>query len=331
MKRVFVTGGTGFLGGYVIRELVEKDYHVVALRRGQNLPFFIPPDILQKVNWIQGDILDIPILEKAMEETDIVIHAAAKVSSKPKERRVMYKTNIDGTSNVVNIALEQGIKRLLYVSSVATLGRKEDGDVVDEGKQWDERKLQSHYAISKYHAEMEVWRAIAEGLDAVIVNPSTILGFGDWNNTSCALFKSTYNEFPWYTEGVNGFVDVHDIANAIVLLLEKNISGERFVLSGDNWSFHQLLNSIADGFTKKRPHREATPFLGALAWRWEKIKSLFSGNSPLLTKENARNAQGKVYFNSSKIQQYLPDFKFTPLDQSIGQACKAYLQHLEKA
>lgn len=331
MNKVFVTGGTGFLGAYIIRELVDRNYHVTALRRSANLPFFIPPDILQKVKWIQGDILDVSVLEEAMEDAEMVIHAAAKVSTNPKERREMYKTNIDGTTNMVNVALEKDIKKFVYVSSVAALGRNENGATVDEGKQWEEKKLQSHYAISKYHAEMEVWRAMAEGLDAVIVNPSTILGFGDWNNTSCALFKSSYDEFPWYTEGVNGFVDVHDTAKVVVLLLENGISGERFLLNGDNWSFHQLLNSIADGFTKKRPHLEATPFLGSLAWRWEKIKSIFSGSTPLLTKENAKSAQGKVYFNSSKIQKYLPDFKFTPLEHTISQACKAYLQHLQKA
>jgi len=330
MNKVFVTGGTGFLGAYIIRELVEKGYYVKAIRRGDKLPFFIPVEILNKVEWIQGDILDISVLENVMEENDIVIHAAAKVSSNPSERKQMYKTNIDGTCNVVNAALEKKIKRLVYISSVAVLGKNEDETTVNEGKQWEEKKLQSHYAISKYHAEMEVWRAVAEGLNAIVINPSTILGFGDWNNSSCALFKSSYNEFPWYTEGVNGFVDVSDTAKAIVLLLQSDISGERFLLNGENWSFHQLLNTIADGFSKKRPHLEATPFLGALTWRWERIKSFFTGGSPLVTKENARNAQGKTYFDNSKIRKYFPDFAFTPLEQSIQEACRSYMQNLNK-
>src|SRR5882724_1044651 len=226
--RVLVTGGTGFLGAYIINELVNNGYEVKAIRRSNKLPFFIPVDVLNKVEWIQGDILDITGLEQAMEGMDTVIHSAAKVSTDPGERKEMYKTNIDGTINVVNAALEKKIKKLVYISSVAVLGRTENGATVNEGKQWEERNLHTHYAISKYHAEMEVWRAIAEGLDAIIINPSTILGYGDWNNSSCALFKTAYNEFPWYTEGINGFVDVHDAAKAVVLLMQTNINGERF-------------------------------------------------------------------------------------------------------
>jgi len=331
MQNVFITGGTGFLGAYIIKELVEKNYRVKALRRNQGIPFFISRDILNQIEWIQGDILDIPVLDEAMEDVDIVIHSAAKVSSNPVERKEMYKTNIEGTANIVNIALEKKINKLVYVSSVAALGRRDDGTTVDEGKQWEEKKLTSHYAISKFHAEMEVWRAMAEGLNSVIVNPSTILGFGDWNNTSCAIFKSSYNEFPWYTEGISGFVGVEDAAKATVMLLKTDITGERFLLNSENWTFHQLLDTIADGFTKKRPHLNATPFLGGVAWRWEKVKSFFSGNSPLLTKENARTAQSKTHFDNSKIRQYLPDFTFTPLDQTIQQACRAYISHLQKS
>jgi len=328
---VFITGGTGFLGTYIISELLNKGYRVKAIRRSNKIPFFMPADIANNVEWIEGDILDIIRLAEVMEGSDIVIHAAAKVSFIAKERKEMYKTNIDGTINVVNVALEKKIKKLIYISSVAALGRRDDGAMINEGKQWEETKLFTHYAISKYHAEMEVWRAIAEGLDAVVINPSTILGYGDWNTTSCALFKSAYNEFPWYTNGANGFVDVHDVAKIVVLLLQNNISAERFLISSDNWSFRQLLNSIADGFAKKHPSKEASALLGSIAWRIEKLKSLFTGQRPLLTKESAKIAQSKAHFDNSKIQQYLPGFTFTPLKLSIDQACKAYLQHMQSA
>ena len=327
-RKVFITGGTGFLGGYIIKELIDKGYIIRAIRRSNKTPFFIPASFFDQVDWIQGDILDIKSLEEGMEGADAVIHAAAKVSFLPRERKEMYKINIEGTANVVNVAMEKKIKRLVHVSSVAALGRSENSDSVNEGKQWEESNTHTHYAMSKYRAEMEVWRAIAEGLNAVIVNPSTILGYGDWNTTSCAIFKSTYNEFPWYTNGVNGFVDVDDIARLIVLLLQSDIIAERFLISGENWSFRQLLDSIADGFAKKRPHREANAFLGGIAWRLEKLKSVITGTEPLLTKESAKIAQSKTYFDNHKITQFFPDFKFTPLDQTIQQSCKAYLQHL---
>jgi len=324
MQNVFITGGTGFLGAYIIKELVEKNYRVKALRRNQGIPFFISRDILNQIEWIQGDILDIPVLDEAMEDVDIVIHSAAKVSSNPVERKEMYKTNIEGTANIVNMALEKKINKLVYVSSVAALGRRDDGTTVDEGKQWEEKKLTSHYAISKFHAEMEVWRAMAEGLNSVIVNPSMILGFGDWNHSSCAIFKNGYNEFGYYTEGVNGFVDVTDVAKAAILLMESNISAERFIISSDNWSFKKLLDNIADAFKKKKPQTLATPFIGAIAWRLEKIKALLKNSKPLLTRESAKIAQSKTFFDNSKILNALPNFQFTPLEKTITESCAKY-------
>jgi len=264
-KKIFITGGTGFLGAYIIKELVEKGYSVRALHRGQHLPFFIASDIIDKVEWVTGNVLDPSSLGDAMGSIDVVIHAAAKVSFNGREKKELFKTNIDGTANMVNIALENNVKRFVYISSVAAIGRNNNGELVSEQTKWEEGKLNTFYAVSKYHAEMEVWRGMGEGLDVVVLNPGTIIGYGDWNTSSCAIFKNTYKEFPWYTTGINGFVSVGDVARATVLLMESNFSGERFIVNGDNWSFHQLLNSIADGFGKKRPGREASPFLGEIA------------------------------------------------------------------
>ncbi|PWT77976.1 MAG: 3-beta hydroxysteroid dehydrogenase [Bacteroidetes bacterium] len=322
---VLVTGGTGFLGAYILQALVEKGYSVTAIRRSNKIPFFIDASVLDKVDWVDGDVLDVDKINQCMRGVSAVVHAAAKVSFDSRERSEMYRTNVEGTANVVNCALQNNIQKLLHVSSVAALGRNENQILVNEGKEWEDTKLQSHYASSKYHAEMEVWRAVAEGLNAVVINPSTVLGFGDWNLTSCALFKSVYHEFPWYTNGITGFVDVRDIAKAAVLMLENDVSAERFLLSGENWSYRQLFNCIADGFQKKHPAKEATPFMGGLAWRWEKLKSLFTGITPLLTKESARIAQYQVQFDNSKMHRFFPEFVFTPLQDTIQQACQLYL------
>lgn len=325
---VLVTGGTGFLGAYIIKELVNKKIPVRAIRRRNYLPSFIPASVLSQVNWMDGDVLDLVGLEESMEGIDTIIHSAAKVSFNNHDRKQMFRVNIEGTANVVNIAIEKNIRHFIHVSSVAALGRKTNGTIVTEEKQWEDDKINTNYAISKYQAEMEVWRAMGEGLQAVIVNPSTILGYGDWNSSSCAIFKTVYAEFPWYTSGINGFVDVEDVARAIVLLAEKNITGERFILNADNWSFQQLLTTIADGFGKKRPRRHATPVLGSIAWRIEKVKKIFSGKLPLLTRESARVAQSKTFFDNGKILKTLPGFSFTPLQQTISKACENYLQNL---
>jgi nucleoside-diphosphate-sugar epimerase len=328
LSKILVTGGTGFIGAYIIQELVEKGYAVRAIRHSKSAPFFIPASVHSKVEWVDGDILDVVSLTDAMQGMDTVIHAAAKVSFAPHEKQQLYKINIDGTANVVNIALENNISRFVHISSVAAIGRTVSGETINEEKKWQAGKLHTAYAISKYHAEMEVWRGAAEGLNVVVVNPSTVIGYGDWNTSSCAIFKSVYNEFPWYTTGVNGFVGVQDVAKATVLLMESNQSNERFIVNNDNWSFRQLFNTIADGFGKKHPHKHATPFMGSIAWRIEKLKGAISGKKPLLTRESAKVAQTKTYFSNNKLLKALPGFSFTPLAQSIQKDCEQYLLRL---
>jgi nucleoside-diphosphate-sugar epimerase len=289
----------------------------------------MPAHISDKVEWVPGDVLDVIALDEAMEGVDAVIHAAAKVSFHDIDRTTLYKINIEGTANVANIALERNIKRFVHISSVAAIGRTTNGETVNEEKKWVSGKWHTTYAISKYHAELEVWRATAEGLNTVIVNPSTVIGYGDWSTTSCAIFKSVYNEFPWFTKGINGFVAVTDVARAAVLLMESEYSAERFIINGDNWTYQQLFNTIADGLGKKHPHKEATPFMGSMAWRMEKLKAMLSGKKPLLTRESARVAQSVTYFDNSKLLTSLPGFSFTPLEKAIQKDCELYLAHLQ--
>lgn len=326
--KILITGGTGFLGAYIIRALVEKGHRVRAIRRSHKLPAFISKEIIAKAEWVEGDVLDVVSLEEAMEGIDTVIHAAAVVSFSGKDRKHMYQVNVEGTANVVNTALEKNIRRFVHISSIAAIGRKEDGGHVNEEKKWEESRVNTHYAKSKYKAELEVWRGISEGLNAVILNPSTILGYGDWNAGSSAIFRNVYNEFKWYTSGLNGFVDVEDVAAAAVLLMESNIREERFIINGDHWPFRKLMDVIAENFQKKKPVKEATPFLLNIAWRIEKMKSAFTGKRPLLTKESAKVAVSKTYFDNAKFLQAFPQFTFTPLEQTIRGACARYAAQL---
>jgi dihydroflavonol-4-reductase len=254
-----------------------------------------------------------------------VIHSAATVSFVKKDRKAMYQTNVDGTANVVNIALEKNIKRFVHISSVAALGRTASGGHVNEEKKWEESKVNTHYAKSKYKAEVEVWRGVSEGLDAVILNPSTILGYGDWHSSSCAIFKNIHDGFKWYTNGINGFVNVEDVATVAILLMESSITEQRFVVNGDNWPFKKLQDTIADSFDKKHPSKQATPLLMSVAWRMEWFKSIFTGKKPLLTKESARVALSQTYFENDKILEALPGFSFKPLEETIKKGCKKYL------
>jgi dihydroflavonol-4-reductase len=326
---VLVTGGTGFIGAYIISNLVKKGYPVRAIRRSNHIPAFIPKEVLEKVDWVKGDVLDISLLCDAMDNVEAVIHSAAVVSFHARDRHRMYETNIEGTANVVNVALEKKIGRFVHISSVAAVGRTAAGEVVTEEKKWEETRQNTHYAITKRQAELEVWRGFAEGLNGVIVNPSTVIGYGDWHQSSSAIFRNVYKEFPWYTKGINGFVGVEDVAEATVRLMETDFTEQRFILNADNWSFQQLFDTIADGFQKRKPHRLATPFLGEIAWRIEAFKKLFADGKPLLTRESSRVAHSVTRFDASAILKALPGFKFTPLNDVINDACKKYLESLQ--
>lgn len=315
---ILVTGASGLVGSHLIKKLLSKGRKVKALYR-RNIPEI---NTKADIDWVKGDILDVISLSKAMEGVDLVYHCAAIVSFNPNKKDLLLKTNIEGTANVVNTAIDAGVKKLCYVSSVAALGKSKPGQYVTETVNWSEETNNSNYGKSKYLSEAEVWRGIAEGLAAVIVNPVIILGAGDWNDGSSKIFKSAYNEFPWYTEGVTGFVDVMDVAEAMVQLTESNISGERFILSSENRAYKDVFTSIARCFGKKPPTKKVTPLVANLAWRVEAIKSLFTKQQPLLTKETSDSAQRITYFDNSKIQKYLPNFKFTSVDKTIERVCR---------
>lgn len=328
--KVLVTGGTGFLGAYIIKNLIEKNYRVRAIRRSAKTPFFIPSPIMQKVEWVEGDVLDIVALADAMQGVEAIIHSAAIVSFDKKNRHHMYAVNCEGTANVVNLALENNIKRFVHISSVAALGRTIKMDKINEERKWMDNKNNTHYAISKHQAEMEVWRGFSEGLNGVILNPGTILGYGDWHTSSCAIFKNVYKEFSWYTEGVNGFIGVEDVAEATVRLIESGIKEKRFIVSAENWTFQQLINTIAENFDKRKPQRKATPLLGEIAWRLEYFKSLFNGEKPLLTRESARVAHSMTEFDNSSVLKAIPEFSFTPLITVIKNACEKYKEAMKR-
>lgn len=324
--RILLTGATGFLGSYLIKELIEHEYPVRALyRKDHHLPW-IPEQILSRVEWIQGDVLDIVSLEDALTDIDTVIHSAAVVSFDAKQRKRMYQVNVEGTNNLVNLSLESGVRRFIHISSVAALGRTENESWVNEKSKWEDNAVQTHYARSKFKAELHVWRGMAEGLNGLILNPSTILGYGDWKSGSCALFKQIHDGFPWYTEGVNGFVDVRDVACAIRLAMESTQTEKRYLICAENWRFQDLQQAMADGFGVSRPHRKATPFLLGLAWRMAAIKGWLTGKSPLLSKESARVGISKTHFDNQKFLEDFPAFHYRPLRDTIQEACQQYRQ-----
>lgn len=310
---IFVTGATGLVGTHLIQSLLAKGKKVRALYR-QAVPVFAGAE---QCEWVKGDILDPIGLTEALAGVDYVYHCAAIVSFAPGAAAKMLQSNVDGTANVVNACLVQKIKKLIFVSSVAALGRIRENEAINETMNWSPETSNSVYGQSKYLAELEVWRAMEEGLPMAIVNPVIILGAGDWNNGSSGIFKSAYNEFPWYTKGMSGFVDVLDVVEAMQLLMESAITGQRFVLSAENLPYQTIFNQIAKAFNKRPPYKKVTPFLAGIVWRLEAIKGFITGKAPLLTKETAATAQAIVRFNNEKFLKAFPDFQYRPIENTI--------------
>jgi dihydroflavonol-4-reductase len=322
---ILVTGGTGFLGSYLLRKLVSVGEPVRALYRKQ-IPSQLS-DIQDKIEWVTGDITDVCALEDALVGVDRVYHCAAVVSFHPGAHAQMMKINVEGTANVVNLCLDAGVKKLVHVSSVAAIGRAKPEQIVDEDIEWVDSPNNSQYGVSKHLAEMEVWRGSAEGLDVAVVNPSIILGSGFWDDGSGMIIKNAWKEFPFYTDGVTGFVDVRDVAEIMVRLMNSDIKGQRYVIAAENWKYHDLFNELASQLGKKPPHIPVKPWLAEIVWRIEAVKTKLTGKKALLTKETARTAQLKVSYNNSKILKALPDFSFRPLKETVADMSKAYLEY----
>ena len=320
---ILVTGGSGLLGSCLINQLLKNNEKVKAIYNNTPLTNLPSPNLVTE----QCDILDVYALEDAMQNITEVYHCAGLVSFNPKDEKKIFSINVDGTANVVNAALNAGVNKLVHVSSVAALGRIRPGQLINEKMEWTPETSNSQYGHSKYLGEMEVWRGVAEGLNAVAINPSIILGAGNWNEGSTKIFKSVYDEFPWYTEGISGFVDVEDVAAAMRALMKSDITAEKFIVSADNISYQHLFSIIAKAFNKKVPSKKVTTFLAALTWRLEAIKSKFNGTSPLLTKETAHTAMTKVEYDNSKLLRALPQFNYQPIEKSIETICKALLQN----
>jgi len=319
--QILVTGAAGLVGNELVNQLLDKGFNVKAVYNSTPISISHP-----NLEIIQCDILDVVRLEEIMDGITQVYHCAAIVSFDPKDKYRVLKINVEGTTNVVNACIDAGVKKLVHVSSVSALGRIRNGQTVSEKMNWTPETSNSIYGKSKYLGELEVWRGLAEGLQTVIVNPSIILGADNWETGSTALFKTVYNEFKWYTEGVSGFVDVRDVAKAMILLMNSEISGQRFILNGECLSYKELFFSIAKCFGKKPPQKKVTPFLAEVVWRMESLKTLFSRKKHLLTKETARTAQTKIYYDNSKIVKALPGFTFTKINDTIERTCKILIE-----
>ena len=321
---IFVTGGTGLVGSHVLLKLSQQSKMFKALKRSSSsldvceriFAYYNADDLFDKINWVDGDLNNIPSLEEAINGCDLLLHCAGIVSFSPSDIQLLKKVNIEGTANLMNVALSSGVKKVGFVSSIAALGRNSTVGIVDEECHFQPTKIDSNYALSKYFSEQEVWRASAEGMDVVIVNPSIILGPGDWKKGSSKIFEKIYSGLNFYTSGSSGYVDVDDVAESVIQLLFSDVKNERFIVNGVNLKYRDCFDMIAMYLGKKKATIKVTPFLKEIAWRVEAVKSLITGNPPLLTKETANSAMTESIFSTVKIEQKL-GFQFTDINITI--------------
>lgn len=330
---ILVTGGTGLVGSHLLVQLTKKYDRVKAIRRNnsnlksvEQVFSYYFEDIspyFSKIEWVVADITDITSLDIVFEDISYVYHAAAMISFHPKRYRDMRKINIEGTANIVNYSLANGVQKICYVSSIATVGKSMNNQLIDESSEWNIESSNYGYAITKHGAEIEVWRGTQEGLDAVIVNPGVILGEGFWNSGSSKIFSKIHSGMNYYTEGVTGYVDVQDVVKSMIELMEGSVKNERFVLVSENRSYRDIFSQIALTFGKKEPMIKVSKFLSELAWRIAAIYSFISRKDPLLTKHSSKSIHKRAEFSNAKIVEST-GIKFKPIDSVVERICLNY-------
>ena len=329
---ILVTGGTGLVGSHLLYHLCLQNDAIRAIYRTasslekvKNVFSYYTDDttLLDKIEWFLADITDVPAMIPAFTNVKHVYHCAAFISFNPKDYRQMRKVNIHGTAIIVNLCIDAKIDKLCFVSSIAAVGNSLNSNISTEEDEWNKELDNSGYSITKFGAEMEVWRASQEGVDVVIVNPGVILGSGFWNAGSGKLFSQVYNGFQFYTEGVTGFISVQDVVKPMILLMNSTVKNERFILVSENKSFKEIFFLIADGFGKKRPSIKIKPWQTNIFWRVAWLISKITGKEPLISKYSAKSAHSISEYSSEKVQNTL-NFKFENIEKSIIDICKNY-------
>jgi len=331
---ILVSGGTGLLGSHLLFELLKSDKQITAICRSKkNMPEVLkvfgyysdkPAELLEKVKWIEADMRNYHDILDAMEGISEIYHCAAIVSFDPGERLNMIKSNTEGTANMVNAAIEYKVKKFVHVSSTSAIGKPPEGKLADETMIWTESKTNTGYSISKFKSEMEVWRGIEEGLNAVIVNPSIILGPGFWNHGSSSIFTKVDHGMKFYSYGMTGYVSVWDVVRAMLGLMESDISGERFLLTSENLTYREIFDKIAEALNRSKPTVEGTYFMAELAWRLDWIKSKLLGlGEHTFSKERVRAARNVAEFDNSKIREAL-GIEFEAIDTVIKKVSEFY-------
>ena len=308
---ILVTGGTGLVGAHLLLHLVESEDSLRAIYRTSAtiektkslFRLYQKENLFSKIEWIEADITDVPSLETAFQNIDYVYHCAGFISFDPNDEEKLRKINIEGTANIVNFCLANNIKKLCHVSSIAAFGNVVSSEIfIDEETEWNPEFYHSDYAISKYGAEMEVWRGFQEGLQIVIINPGIILGSTIWKEGSGSVFTKVKKGLKLYTHGEAGYVGVKDVVSAMIQLMKSNISGERFCLVSENVSYRNIINLIAENSNKPKARIHVKPWMTAVLWRIDWFFNTFFRTKRILSKHAATSIHKIDKYSNQKIK-----------------------------
>ena len=330
--RNLVTGATGLVGMHVVLDLLINNEDVKATYTKKSnfdfinnlFSFYNKKNLLKKIEWVEMDIEDVTKIYHEINNIDHIFHCAAIVSFSKKQRKKMQNINIKGTANIVNACLENKVKKLGFISSVAAIGRKGNNSY-SEKNIWVKSSDNSYYAISKHKAENEIWRGIQEGLNAVIINPGIIIGPSNWHRSSTSLFKKIYSGLSYFPKGSNGFVDVRDVSRSIIELVNSSISAERYIVVSENLSYQSVFKIIAENLKVKAPHKIATKNLLSLAWRLEAVKCFLTRKNPQITRETVKTSIQKNNYQNDKIKKQI-GYKFNSIENAIENTAKFILE-----
>ena len=331
---ILVTGGTGLVGAHLLYHLIKNDENVRAIYRSEDkinntkevFSFYTDDkSLFSKIEWFKADITDVPSMIPAFKDVKKVYHSAALISFNPKDYLEMRRVNIHGTAIIVNLSIDAKVDKICFVGSIASVGDSLNGNVITEENEWNKEADNSGYSITKFGAEMEIWRASQEEVDVVIVNPGVILGSGFWNTGSGKLFSKVSKGLKFYTKGITGFVGVKDVVNSMILLMNSEVKNQRFILVSENKSFKEIFFSIADAFGKKRPTKKIKPWQTAIFWRVSWVFSQLTGKEPLLSKYSAKSAHSISKYSSEKIENSF-GFQFEKMNKVIKETTSNYIK-----
>ena len=332
---ILVTGSTGLVGSHLLYKLVSNNEKVRAIYRTERKLANVKSvfatytsnheSLFKKIEWVKADLLDIPALSVTFKDVTYVYHCAAFVSFEPNKYQILRKTNIEGTANIVNLCLSNTISKLCYVSSIATLGSAINNEEITEDTVWNPEDDHNVYAITKYGAEMEVWRATQEGLHVVIINPSVILGAGIWRYGTGSLFKKAHKGFKYYTSGTIALIAVEDVVSIMIALTKSDIVNERFVLVAEHWTYKRFLQSLSKSVKVKPPEKMASSWLLKLAWKLDWLKTKLTGKRRQLTRHIVISLSTETKYNNNKIKRAL-NYKFKSIDETIATIGDHYLK-----